>query len=370
MAEWRTPVFDRTMDDVKSVDRTSAAYQKGALNADDLNRIEDNYKYLMAKLRGDAIFIPHRLRNFTETVLEYVEKENSVLPDGYTQVEYIESNGTQYIDTGFKPNQNTRVVMDIHPTSVTTHAWAFGVRTSSSANRYDFLWQNDMVAWIAGYSSTYAQIGKGLIGKTDRLQIDFNKNICTINGNSATITAGSISLNINLVLLACNTAGTISGHITAKLYSCKIYDNGTLVRNFIPCINASGVAGLYDLVNAKFYANAGSGTFTAGDEVPKLAGESNTISELIETQTTYTDWQEYNLPWLSEINRIRANYNALVRLFLVGLGFSEQKESNYLDYIEVNNLENIALIGKMMFENMEKEYRYCGTEESGGDRLL
>ena len=31
--------------------------------------------------------------------------------------------------------------------------------------------------------------------------------------------------------------------------------------------------------------------------------------------TTYTDWQEENLPWLSEINRIRANYTALVRLF-------------------------------------------------------
>ena len=69
MAEWRTPVFDRTMDDVKSVDRTSATYQKGALNADDLNRIEDNYKYLMAKLRSDAIFIPHRLRNYAVTVI-------------------------------------------------------------------------------------------------------------------------------------------------------------------------------------------------------------------------------------------------------------------------------------------------------------
>ena len=28
----------------------------------------------------------------------------------YTELEYIQSSGTQYIDTGFKPNQDTRVV--------------------------------------------------------------------------------------------------------------------------------------------------------------------------------------------------------------------------------------------------------------------
>lgn len=84
----------------------------------------------------------------------------------------------------------------------------------------------------------------------------------------------------------------------------------------------------------------------------------------------YTDWQEYNLPWISEINRIRANYNALVRLFLVGLGLPVLADSNYLAYQEVNNWEHIASAGKTMFENMEQEYRYCGVEESGGDRLL
>ena len=88
------------------------------------------------------------------------------------------------------------------------------------------------------------------------------------------------------------------------------------------------------------------------------------------TKTIYTDWQEHNLPWLSEINRIRANYNALVRLFLVGLGLPILTESNYLDWQEVNEWERIADVGKTIFENMEKEYRYCGVEESGGDRLL
>lgn len=86
--------------------------------------------------------------------------------------------------------------------------------------------------------------------------------------------------------------------------------------------------------------------------------------------TTYTDWQEVNIPWLSEINRIRANYTALVRLFLVGLGLPVFGESNYLDWQEVNDWERVAAVGKEMTENMKQEYIYCGTINSGGERLL
>jgi hypothetical protein len=85
---------------------------------------------------------------------------------------------------------------------------------------------------------------------------------------------------------------------------------------------------------------------------------------------TYTDWQEENIPWLSEINRIRANYTALVRLFLVGLDLPVFAESDYLDWQEVNDWERVAAVGKEMTENMKQEYIPCGTINSGGARLL
>ena len=50
-----------------------------------------------------------------------------------------------------------------------------------------------------------------------------------------------------------------------RLYSCKIYDNGTLVRNFVPAKrNSDSVAGLYDTVNSVFYTSASSTAFSAG----------------------------------------------------------------------------------------------------------
>lgn len=47
------------------------------------------------------------------------------------------------------------------------------------------------------------------------------------------------------------------------MYRCKIYSNGTLVRDFIPCYrNSDNVIGLYDTLNNVFYTNVGTGTFT------------------------------------------------------------------------------------------------------------
>ena len=59
-----------------------------------------------------------------------------------------------------------------------------------------------------------------------------------------------------------------------KLYSCQIYDNGTLVRDFVPCQTTDGTIGLWDDVNSVFYGNAGTGTFTAG---PEIKGANKTL---------------------------------------------------------------------------------------------
>ena len=61
------------------------------------------------------------------------------LPIGYKRLEYIQSSGTQYIDTGFKPNQDTRVVCDtIFPVSATAY-WLFGARNGNQDRTLGFL---------------------------------------------------------------------------------------------------------------------------------------------------------------------------------------------------------------------------------------
>lgn len=196
------------------------------------------------------------------------EEAPGLLPKGYTQKEYIESSGTQYIDTLFKPNHNTRVTMDVEVLSQTAASnCIFGTRSTSSSTAPLMLnlWSMNTGASVRfDYFGHNQSSSISIVGK--RVKIDANKNVCTIDGTSLTVTSGTGQVVLNLYLLTVNNAGGTKDewHTTAKLYSCKIYDNGILVRDFIPCTNPSGVAGLYDIVGKAFYANSGTGTFITG----------------------------------------------------------------------------------------------------------
>lgn len=53
-----------------------------------------------------------------------------------------------------------------------------------------------------------------------------------------------------------------SGAINIRIYYAKIWDNRTLIRDFIPAVrNDDGVIGMYDQVNDVFYTNDGAGSF-------------------------------------------------------------------------------------------------------------
>lgn len=193
--------------------------------------------------------------------------EKKPLPSGYTQVEYIQSSGTQYIDTGFVPNQDTRVVCDCEY-QASSSSWLFAVRVASGKGSFSFLSHNNR--FRTDYGASYTQYFA--TSTTQVTRIDKNKNITTINGNETlTDTTTAFNSTYPLFLFAVNTAGTPSGYSSAKLKNMQIYDNGTLVRDFVPCKNSSGTVGLYDVVNGKFYINAGTGSFTAGTDKQSVA---------------------------------------------------------------------------------------------------
>ena len=209
--------------------------------------------------------------------------EVGLLPAGYTKLEYIESTGTQYIDTGFKNNQDTRVVMDVQATSIpSTHAWFFGGRTSTSdATMGVFYYASSTKKITADYDGNSQRYKFDSLGATDRLNIDYNKNVLTINSYSKTFTSATFQSTASIALLAANTGGSIAHYVSAKLYSCQIYNNGIPVRDYVPCINPDGAAGLYDLINKQFYANAGSGTFVISSDDPGSTAQYTSFSSLV-----------------------------------------------------------------------------------------
>jgi hypothetical protein len=176
----------------------------------------------------------------------------------YTELEYIASSGTQFIDTGLTVNQNTRIVV----TASYTAAYSIYGATSATMNYTAGGSPVTGYFYYGGTMSTREALNDGKPHVFDQ-----NKNTCLIDGRTYhTFTATTFTSSCNLFLFARNNG---SGAIndaggTVKIYNCKIYNNGTLVRDFIPCKDGSGTACMFDNVNKVFYYNRGSGTFSAG----------------------------------------------------------------------------------------------------------
>lgn len=190
------------------------------------------------------------------------------LPSGYTRLDYIESSGTQYIDTGFKPNGNTQVDIKFKMVNQgTAQQSIFGARPGSSGRFTVFTGTNSAALQVDyGTESSLSSPDTAISGLSLNTMTELSmSNALVVNGTTVkTVSAVTFTSTYNLYLFANNNAGVVQLPSAMLLYSCKIYDNGTLVRDFIPCKNASGAIGLWDNVNSAFYANAGTGTFSTG----------------------------------------------------------------------------------------------------------
>lgn len=235
---------------------------RGAYNASDMNRVLDALDYLADRVTEFGYHKPEIKRpSITEVI-----PGTSRLPEGYTELEYIESTGTQYIDTGVMPNQNTRVVADVYTESTSAIKGIFGSRSSGTLNGF-CVWQLSNTSVGSYYGTLNNVVSMSTVGV--RLLIDKNKNITTVNGTETSVNTQTFTGLMSVHLFTVKQAdGTFPyAHMVGKFYSCQIWDNGTLVRDYVPCLNPSNEVGLYDIVNGVFYGNSGTGYFLPGPAV-------------------------------------------------------------------------------------------------------
>ena len=195
----------------------------------------------------------------------YLKKRGKPNGGGISYLQYIESTGSQYIDTDFIPDGNTRVYITFKATNA-TGSWeaVFGVRNASDSkaskmfNLYRISEQTFRTDYFGeNYSYTNVDISQTIV-------CDKNKNITIINGAQNKLTKKSTQCDDTLLLFAMNDAGKISSYVKMRLYSCQIYDNGQLVRDYAPALDEAGASCLYDKVSKSYVYNAGSGAFIAG----------------------------------------------------------------------------------------------------------
>ena len=187
----------------------------------------------------------------------------NILPNGYTALDYIEVTGTQYIDTGFKADQDTRLVCEIMQVGTTMHV--LGARQAVATRNFSIRVVSKN--WQLCFGSLNGGVTTGTIGVKDDWQVvDISKNGLYVDGEFSVSREFEPFTTPYALALGAIRAGSMY-YGTAKYRSCQIYDNGVLVRDFIPCKNSDGEIGMYDTVNSVFYSNAGTGEFVAGNEI-------------------------------------------------------------------------------------------------------
>lgn len=338
--DFSTLVTDRTLEDVSN--KTA----KGFYNATDFNRVDACMEDLVARLGRIGYSVP----GYQRVKIERAVTPSSRLPEGYAEVQYIQSSGTQYVDTGFKPNQDSRVLIKLSTSETGSHT-VFGT---------DIDWVDNGFALGVGFTHYGKETGtiSGLNNGSPH-EVDFNKNIISMDGSTVlAMGASTFSVPHNLALFANNRAGGIQEKTTMALYYCRIYDGNTIIRDYIPCKNAGGAVGLYDLIGQKFYGNAGTGSFTAGPVVERPKDPNEGLDP-------YT-WYKSDVPTASLLARYRANVAAVRAVLRLPEGTPGVPETmRRLTTAEANSIEAILLALNSILSKIHTAVCHCGVTVCG-----
>lgn len=223
------------------------------------------------------------LRPGTEDFI--VDLCESRLPDSYTKVDYIKSTSAlQYIDTGYWHGTNDLVVMEYYAPKtwqINGYCYLFGSRHNetgghSSAENWSFYiggkGQNRVNYNHQGSSGNDNPSSDIYDYLEDPIRLECQASTAKWNCGGATKSFTSTSTFGDWVegfYPLYIFGGNCGGHIcnsyctVMRLYSFKIYrdigGNMALVRDFVPCKNENGKAGLYDMIGERFYGNARTG---------------------------------------------------------------------------------------------------------------
>lgn len=185
------------------------------------------------------------------------------------EVEYLESMGTQWIDTGVKKTFGTKIDCTFSLSATNTKA-IFGARTSIGAlDRF-------MLIAIGTYFrfDTRYQSKPGTPDTTSMFRFQYDGENATMTnltmGTTDTVDAsGGDAGVLNIALFGVNTDGVVGSLMLGRMYAFKIWDNSTLVRDYIP-VRVGQTGELYDRVSGQLFGNAGTGAFIYGDDTGEI----------------------------------------------------------------------------------------------------
>jgi len=191
------------------------------------------------------------------------ERYKPTIPDEYTQLEYLQTPGGIYFDSGYNANVNTAITFRDTITSGTSNECIFGTQSGTNVNPGWACWQYMNGSYL-GLASIYGTMSwsesylysTGIpYGYSAFYRVEKDRTFVNLKQLSSYEPSGTPEPNRSLFIMACRRENGFAGNaITGKLYHFRIYekqadDTYELVHEFVPCKRVSDdVIGLYDTV--------------------------------------------------------------------------------------------------------------------------
>lgn len=193
------------------------------------------------------------------------------------EVEYLESTGTQWIDTGYVYNADSKFVCDAMLMSVPSDTFAvmFGALQNYSGV---FIALNNTVPIQARFgANSVGNIVSDLsvqnaVGVRHKYELSARR--LAIDDDVFT-RSGFTPYTVNRSIWLCSCNDSYSGNLnrrpcSLRVYAFAIYNGDVLVRDFIPVrfTNELGQSegAMYDRVSGQLFRNAGTGAFVIGPD--------------------------------------------------------------------------------------------------------
>ena len=186
----------------------------------------------------------------------------SGLPEGYTALEYIQSSGTQYIDTGRKLTQDSDITIDFSIVGeINRNAGIFGSRQSALKNNLTLFQSTQPNAFAVDFSE-YQKHRFTAASSLERTKIRMNKAGVWVNDilKKSWSDVADFETPTNGLIFDVGNNNWTNNKAVMRLYS---YTDGD-AQQLVPCLDANGVPCLYDLISKTTLYNQGTGSFTWG----------------------------------------------------------------------------------------------------------
>lgn len=196
------------------------------------------------------------------------------LKSRYVRMDYIQSTGTQYIDTGIMPGSNMDTEMVFETGQVSGDAALFGSYGPS------------LHYWLNGYNNNaYIRYNnyhpeseyKAHIMSGKKLTLEIKRGSWILDNNVIFTDAGDFEVGYTGYLFAANRAGTARWpHPSLKVYSFIQWKDGNKVIDLVPVYDTqTGKYGMWDNVGGRFLGNIGTGEFLGGNNLAEFSSDGS-----------------------------------------------------------------------------------------------